>query len=52
MQNGTFIFAAYTIIWAAFFVYVLFLNSRIRDLKREIDSLKQQLRGKEPQKVS
>ena len=40
MENMFFLFAAYTIIWAAVFGYVFYLYRRQRRLQREINSLK------------
>ena len=40
MENMIFLFAAYTIIWAAVFGYVFYLYRRQRRLQREINSLK------------
>lgn len=47
MENAGYIFAAFAIIWAAVFGYVLVLFNRQRRLRREIDSLKETLKGKE-----
>ena len=41
MDNMGYLFAAYTIIWAAVFGYVLSLYQRQRKLQREIDLLKE-----------
>ena len=49
MENAGYIFAAYTIVWAAVFGYVLSLFNRQRRLRREIDSLKEVLKEKEVQ---
>ena len=40
MDNMIYLFAAYTVIWAVVFGYVLFMQHRQRRLQREIDSLK------------
>ncbi len=40
MQNGAYLFAAYTIIWAAVFGLVFSLVYRQKRLKRELESLK------------
>ena len=47
MENAGYLFAAFTVIWAAVFGYVLFVFNRQRRLRREIDSLKEVLKGKE-----
>ena len=46
MENAGYLFAAFTIIWALVFGYVLLLFNRQRRLRREIDSLKEALKGK------
>ena len=40
MENLGYLFAAFTIVWAVVFGYVLLLLNRQRRLRREIDSLK------------
>jgi len=44
MQNAAYLFAAFTIIWAVVFGYVLSLFNRQRRLSREIDSLKKAIK--------
>ncbi len=46
MENAGFLFAAFTVIWAFVFGYVLVLISRQRRLSREIESLKEALSEK------
>lgn len=46
MENAGYIFAAYTVVWAVVFGYVLSLFYRQRRLRREIDSLKELLKEK------
>jgi len=46
MENAGYLFAAFTIIWAMIFGYVFSLSRRQRQLRREIDSLKESLREK------
>ena len=41
MENAGYLFAAYGIVWAVTFGYVLILLNRQRKLRREIDSLKE-----------
>ena len=41
MENAGYMFAAFTIIWALLFGYVLTMRHRQRNLQREISSLKQ-----------
>jgi len=40
MDNFGYLFAAFTIIWVALFVYVFIISQRQNNLKREIDKLK------------
>ena len=47
MENAGYLFAAFTIIWAVVFGYVLLLLNRQRRLRREIDSLKEAFKEKE-----
>lgn len=47
MENFSYLFTAYTIIWAALFGYVFVLAQRERRLRREVESLKESLRHKE-----
>ncbi|MFC2014769.1 CcmD family protein [Chloroflexota bacterium] len=46
MENAGFIFSAFAIVWAAVFAYVLVLFNRQRQLKREIETLKETLKEK------
>ena len=46
MENLGYLVAAYTIIWMAIFAYVLILYRRQKQLRREIDSLKEKVRKK------
>ena len=41
MENLGYLFAAFAIVWAVIFGYVLSLSRRQRQLRREIDSLKE-----------
>ncbi len=47
MENAGYLFAAFAIVWAVVFGYVLLLFNRQRRLRGEIDSLKEALKGKE-----
>jgi len=47
MENASYLFAAFTIIWALVFGYVLLLFNRQRRLRREIDSLKEAFKEKQ-----
>ena len=40
MENAGFVFAAYTVIWAVVFTYLLILFNRQKRIRREIDTLK------------
>ena len=46
MENAGYLFAAFGIIWAGVFGFVLALINRQSKLRREIESLKQALREK------
>ena len=50
MENAGFVFAAYSIVWAVVFGYVLSLLNRQKKLKQEIESLTEILKEKESQK--
>jgi CcmD family protein len=50
MENAGYIFAAFAIVWAVVFGYVLILLNRQKGLRREIDALKQASREKEAEK--
>jgi len=45
-KNLPYLFAAYTIIWIAIFIYVYTLAKRQKDLRREIQILKENLKSK------
>ncbi len=47
MENAGYLFAAFTIVWAVVFGYVLLLFNRQRSLRREINSLKEAFKEKE-----
>ena len=44
-----FLFAVFAVTWAAFFAYAFFMSRKQADLKREIDSLRQDLEEREEQ---
>ncbi len=46
MENAGYLFAAFAIVWAAVFGYVLLFFNRQRRLRRDIESLKQAFKGK------
>jgi CcmD family protein len=41
MENAGYFFAAFAIVWALLFAYIFLLVIRQRQLKREIESLKE-----------
>lgn len=43
MDNLSYLFAAYTIVWAVIFGYVFFIHQKHRRLEREIDLLKEDM---------
>jgi CcmD family protein len=45
-NNMTYLFAAYSIIWAGVFIYVFILSRRERNMRKEISILKEELREK------
>jgi CcmD family protein len=46
MENLGYLVAAYSVIWLAISIYVFILYRRQRQLRREIDSLKEKVRKK------
>jgi CcmD family protein len=44
MRNFEFLFAAWMVVWAGFFIYEVSIASRLVRLRGEIERLKQQLR--------
>ena len=50
--NLPFLFAVYTITWAAFFAYAFYMSRRQRELRRELDELKRALEEKETSQSS
>ena len=46
MENLEYLAAAYSVIWLAISIYVFMLYRRQRQLRREIDSLKENVRKK------
>jgi CcmD family protein len=43
MKNFEFLFTAWMVVWAAFFAYEVSIARRISQVRKEIESLKQQL---------
>ncbi len=48
MDNLGYLFAAFAVVWAVLFAYVLGLSRKQRQLRREIDSLKKAMAESEP----
>ncbi len=46
MENGGYLYAAFSVIWVLLFGYVFVLMNRQKRIRREIDSLKEALRHK------
>ena len=44
--NLPFLYAAYSVTWAAFFGYIFFISRRQREMKREIEALRRALEEK------
>jgi CcmD family protein len=44
MKNFEFLFAAWIMVWAVFFVYEVSVANRVARLREEVERLKQQLR--------
>ena len=44
MDNFSYLFAAYTVIWAILFIYVFMLAKRQASLNREIENLKNSIK--------
>ena len=44
MKNFENLFAAWMVVWAAFFIYEVSIARRLARLKQDIESLKQQMR--------
>jgi CcmD family protein len=47
MQNGPYLFAAYSIVWAVVFGYILFLFTKQQHLNKEIKALKEEIKEKQ-----
>jgi CcmD family protein len=46
MKNFEFLFTAWMVVWAIFFVYEVTVARRLTQVREEIDRLKQQLNGR------
>lgn len=49
-SNLSFLFAVFAVTWAAFFAYVFYMAYRGRELRREVEALRQALEEKEASK--
>ena len=49
MENLGYLLAAYTVIWAVVFGYVIFMQRKQRNLQRQIDRLRESLEKSEKQ---
>jgi CcmD family protein len=47
MENAGYLFAAYTVIWAVVFAYVFFLVRKQSGVKRQLESIKEDLKKKQ-----
>lgn len=47
MQDAGYVFAAYTVIWAAILGYILVLMNRQKRLRREIDTLREAFKDRD-----
>ena len=50
--NLPFLFAVYTVTWAAFFAYAFYMSRRQRELRRELNEIKRALEEKETSQSS
>lgn len=48
-SNLGFLMTGLIIIWAGFFAYVFYISRKTNELRREIDDLRDQLAGKDPE---
>jgi len=46
-HNIPYLFAAFAIIWVVFFVYVFFTSRRQDELEQEMESLREEMRGRD-----
>ena len=46
MENLAYLFAAYSFIWLGVFIYMFFLLQREKKLRREIESLREEMAEK------
>jgi CcmD family protein len=46
MDNMTYLFAAYSVIWLGVLIYVFFLLRKEKQLRRDVESLKEMIKDK------
>lgn len=46
MENEGYLFAAFAIVWAVLFAYILLLGNRQKRLKKEVDYLNKRIKEK------
>ena len=46
MDSFDYFLAAYIVVWVVVFAYIISISVRQRSLRREIDSLKEELKGR------
>ena len=50
-DNLPYLFAAYTVIWLAFFAYLFFVSRRQRELERELRAVQRTLDESQPKRA-
>ena len=50
-DNLPYLFAAYTVIWLAFFAYLFFVSRRQRELERELRAVQRTLDESQPKRT-
>ena len=49
MDYLEFLFAGFAVFWAGLFIYLLWLQARLRTVQRELETLKERLAEQEPE---
>ena len=52
MDYLDFLFAGFAVFWAGLFIYLLWLQARLRTVQRELDTLKERLAEREAEEAS
>ncbi|MYD65074.1 MAG: CcmD family protein [Chloroflexi bacterium] len=52
MDYLEFLFAGFAVFWAGLFIYLLWLQARLRTVQRELDTLKERLAEREAEEAS